>query len=196
MSQVVTLAADLVIRLGSELGGNSISIPSGTVLTFTEATSLDAAAEMMAGISRAALAANIAQFNREDSVSGEAQQVTHGPSGEKISTGQGTTPVLVSATIEDAADTIIVATFDKDLNSVGDAYATGFSCKVATVARVINSAARQADNAVVHFTLASAVTAGQAVELSYNNATGNLESDTGGELQSFTDTAVTNNVVA
>lgn len=196
MGQAVTLAADLVIRLGQELGGNTISIPSGTVITFTQAISLDNAAEMMAGISRAALAANIAAFNREDPVGGEAMEITHGPSGEKISTGQGTSPVLVSATIEDAADTIIVATFDKDLNSAGSAFATGFSCKVATVARAISSAARQTDNKVIEFTLASAVTEAQAVVLSYNNATGNLESDTGGELQSFTDTVVTNNVAA
>lgn len=196
MAQAITLQADLEFRLSDSLGGRRISIPSGTVVTFPGAMDLDGAAEIMAGISKAALAANISQFNREDIVDGAASEITHGPSGEKISTGQGAPPVLETATVEDAADTVIVATFDKDVNSAEDDYKTGFSCKVATVARTISTAVRQVDEAVVHFTLESAVTDGQAVVLSYNKSLGDLESDTGGELQSFTDTVVTNNVAA
>lgn len=212
MSQAITLQANLTIRAMSYGGpggnpasiadGPRITIPEGTVITFPDANltgpfnlALDAAADFLqqAG-GRAALLANITQFNREVVIAGVSYQVTYGPFANAIYTGEGAPPAVVSATIEDAADTIIVVTFDQDVNSALTDYLAGFSCKVATVARTINSAARQVNNAIVHLTLASAVTVGQAVVFSYDIATGDLASDAGAELQSFTDAVVTNNV--
>lgn len=214
MSQAITLQADLTIRAmaygapggapASIANGPRMTIPSGTVLTFPDAVAtgpfnlaLDAAAEFLQQIAgRAGLLANIAQFNREVVIEGVSYQITYGPFGQAIYAAEGAPPAIVSATIEDAADTILVVTFDQDVNSALADYLAGFSCKVATVARTINSAVRQANNAIVHFTLASAVTVGQAVVFSYNIATGDLASDAGAELQSFTDAAVENNVAA
>lgn len=193
MPTTITLQAALVIPTDD---GYRVSVPSGTDLAFLDAANLDQAAEQLEGISRGALIANASQFNREDITAGQSSEVTYGPGGEKLSRGQGAPPVLESAVIADAAPTVIVATFDKDLISPGEDFKLGFSCKVATVARVISTAVQQEDLAVIHFTLASAVDEAEAVLLSYNKATGDVESLTGGDLQSFTDTAVTNSVAA
>lgn len=211
MSQAITLQADLTIRAmthgapgGSANGpanGPRMTIPSGTVLTFPDAaatgdfnSALDAAADFIQQVGgRSALLANISQFNREVVVNGIAYQITYGPFANAVYTAQGAPPVLLSATVEAAAPTILVMTFDQDVVSPSTDYKTGFSCKVATVARTISSSARQANHAVIWHTLASAVTVGQAVVASYNIATGDLEDTAGAELQSFTDTTVTNN---
>lgn len=212
MSQAITLQANLTIRAmaygapGGAAGGISdgprMTIPSGTVLTFPDAVAtgnfnaaLDAAADFIQQIGgRAALLANISQFNREVVVNGIAYQITYGPFGNANYAAQGAPPAVLTATIEDAADTILVVTFDGNINSPSTDYKTGFSCKVDGVARTISSSARQTDHAIVKHTLASAVTVGQVVLFSYNIATGDLEDDAGAELQSFTDAAVTNNV--
>lgn len=212
MSQAITLQADLTIRgqqyrsaasagVGGIQGGPRATIPSGTVLTFPDAvatgdfnSALDAAADALVQIGGiAALVANISQFNREVVVGGVAYQVTYGPTGQAIYTAQGAPPTLLSAVIENAAPTILVMTFDQNMVSPGTDYKTGFSVKVAAVARTISSSARQSNHAIIWHTLASAVTVGQAVLASYNIATGDLEDDAGAELQSFTDTAATNN---
>src|SRR6266404_102930 len=199
MSQAITLQAAFVI---TDKNGNRWSVPSGTVLTDPDAIAtgtfnlaLDAVADHMAVMSRAALLASINQFNQEVVIGGIAYQITYGPDGQATYTAQGAPPVLLSATIENAAPTILVMTFDQDVVSPSTDYKTGFSCKVATVARTISSSARQSNHAIIWHTLASAVTAGQAVTASYNIATGDLEDTAGAELQSFTDTSATNNTV-
>lgn len=199
MSQAITLQAAFVI---TDKNGNRWSVPSGTVLTDPDAIAtgtfnlaLDAAADHMAAMSRAALLANISQFNREVVIGGIAYQITYGPDGQATYTAQGAPPTLLSATIENAAPTILVMTFDQNIVSPTPDYKTGFSVTVNGVARTINSSARQSNHAIVWHTLASAVTAGQTVLASYNIATGDLEDDAGAELQSFTNTAIVNNTV-
>lgn len=73
MSVNITLQADLTVIINP--GGYPLVIPSGTVVTFSEAEAtgpfnqaLDAAADMMVNISQAAFRANIAQFNRDVTV--------------------------------------------------------------------------------------------------------------------------------
>lgn len=199
MSQAITLQAAFVI---TDKNGNRWSVPSGTVLTDPDAIAtgtfnlaLDAVADHMAAVSRAALLANINQFNREVVIGGIAYQITYGPDGQATYTAQGAPPVLLSATIENAAPTILVMTFDQNIVSPTPDYKTGFSVTVGGVARTISSSARQSNHAIVWHTLASAVTAGQTVLASYNIATGDLEDDAGAELQSFTNTAIVNNTV-
>lgn len=191
------------------LGNHVVELAEAADVVFVEANSIDAVAEMLQGSARvipdalgnmALNAANLAHEVISDGTqgfpAGAALEVSYGPLG-RIYTNQGNPPVLVpaSTTVEDAADTILVATFDKDVNSDLDDYDLGFSCKVNGIARAINAGARQANNAVIHLTLASAVAPGLAVLLTYDKNVGDLKSDTGAEVQSFVDAVVDNNVV-
>lgn len=201
MSKTLTLAADLTgIPLNRRNSDNSISIPSGTVLTFPDADSNDALAEMVSIISRQALYDNLGVLNYTESSGGSAYAVSYGDFAQKTRTLLGTIPTLVSATIEGAAPTIIVLTFSAAV--VASNYGTGFTCLVNSVARTVSSGARQSNHAIVWLTLASGVTTGQTVTLSfatnqYSQAakTGsNLRSETGDAfVAAFTNTSVTNN---
>lgn len=89
MSTTLTLQADLVIPARKELAF-SFTIPSGTVVTFTDAPDIDAVGEQLRAISPAALGANLSQLNRTLSapsgISGfstsEDVYVKHGPQGD------------------------------------------------------------------------------------------------------------------
>lgn len=192
------------------LGNNVVELAEAADVIFVDARSIDAVAEMLQSSERvipealdnmALNAANLANQIVSDGTqgfpAGQALDVTYGPTG-RILTDRGVPPVLnlVATTVEDAADTIIVVTFDTDVNSALNDYDLGFSCKVNGVARAINAGARQADNKVIHLTLAAAVAPGHPVLLSYDKEVGDLKSDTGAEVQSFVDSVVDNNVAA
>jgi hypothetical protein len=204
VSKTLTLAADLTgIPLNRRNSDNSLSIPSGTVLTFPDANSNDALAEMVSIISRQALYDNLAVLNYTLADGTSAYAISYGDFAQKTSTLLGTIPTLVSAVIENAAADTIVATFSANVASAANDYKTGFSSTVATVARTISTATRQSDHTVIKFVLASAVTNGQAVRLSFTTnqysqaaKTGSdLAAQTGGAyLASFTNFVVTNNV--
>jgi len=212
MSETVELAAGTYLTLG----GHLVQLNEAADFIFPDAIGLDSVAEILAasarrqhdqtGLSARNLILNVGALNRQIVApegglggydAGTALNVTYGPRGQREYATTGLVPTLVPATttVEDAADTILVATFSQDINSPLNDFKTGFSCKVNGVARVINAAARQADNKVIWFTLASAVATGHPVLLSYNSALGDLESDTGAKLQSFVDAVVVNNVV-
>jgi hypothetical protein len=190
-------------------GNYVVELAEAADVIFLEARSVDAVAEMLQASERvtpdardnmALNASNLANQIVSDGTQGfpvgQALDVTYGPTG-RILTDRGVPPVLnlVATTVEDVADTIIVVTFDQDVNSALNDYDLGFSCKVNDVARAINAGARQADNKVIHLTLAAAVAPGDAVLLSYDKEVGDLKSDTGAEVQSFVDSVVDNNVV-
>lgn len=104
MSQAITLQADLTVTCNRP-GGPRITIPSGTVITFPDAiagtftgkrvvngiavdlnfaTALCAAAELLkAAGGRAALAANVSEFDNQ-TVGGVAYLVSFGPDGQAI----------------------------------------------------------------------------------------------------------------
>lgn len=204
MSKSITLAADITSQPLSlrNQGHNYMTIPSGTVLTFPQAQTNDDLAEFLSIIGKQALYDNSAVLNYALSDSGSAYAISYGPFAQKTSTLLGVIPTLVSATIENAAADVIVLTFSA--NMVASNYGTGFSCTVNAVARSISSGARQSDHAIIKLTLASAVTNGQTVLLSFATnqysqvaKTGsNLRSETGDAyLAAFTGQAVTNNVV-
>lgn len=212
MSQTVSLASGTWVKLGEVL----VQLQGAVNVLFPTANSLDAVAEILrasarqvidpSGVSAANLPLNAAIVNRQivataalegGYAAGTALDITYGPAGNKLYTSRGVAPVLVpaSTTIEDAADTIVVADFDQNLSSVLNNYLLGFSAKVAGVARVINSAARQADNSIIKLTLASAVTPGQAVVISFDPSLSDIVNATGGKPAAFTDAVVINNVV-
>lgn len=204
MSKTITLAADITgvpLSLRNN-GSNSLSIPSGTVVTFPDANSNDALAEMVSIVGRQALYDNLGVLNYALADGGSSYAVSYGDFAQKTQTLLGVTPTIVTAVIENAAPTIIVLTFSAAV--VASVYATGFSCTVNAVARGINSVARQSNHAILWLTLASAPTAGQTVLLSFASNQYSQVAKTGTNLRSevgdafvptFTGQAVTNNVV-
>lgn len=208
MSIAITLQTGTRLKSGREI----VVLGAPVSATFPTALSLDGVAEILAASAKedpsmaSNLVLNASVLNRQVVAptgglagydAGTALNITYGPGGTRIYTSVGLVPNLVpaSTSVEDAADTILVATFDADVNSATPNYLLGFTCKVAGVNRVINSAARQADNKIIWFTLASAVTPGQAVLLSFDSSLSDILSDTGAKLQSFTDAVVLNHVV-
>lgn len=214
MSQTVVLATNTWLKMGRyfvKLAGSASTI-------FPDALNLDDVAGILAasntqqpGNSTNAgkpdvisnLVLNAAVLNRQEVasgvpgiVNGNAINITYGPNGERINTDVGVPPAAPTGLIQTAApgNTVIALTFAQQMNSATPDYKLGFSCKVAGVARVINSAALQGGNLVDQLTLASAVTTGQAVLLSYDSTVGDLKNLAGAKLQSFTDLAITNTI--
>lgn len=209
MSQTVSLLSGTKFRQGV----NRFQLAGTSSVTFPDANDLDTVAEILASMNSREtenglettqnLVLNAAAVNRQviasgipGIVDGNAVNVTYGPKGQRINTDVGVPPTFGAASVEEAAENILVVNFAANVNSVGNAYATGFTCKVGGVNRVINSAARQADHKIIWFTLASDVANGDVVTFSYDQTVGNLLSDTGAAVQSTTDHATTNNVAA
>lgn len=206
MAQSVVLAEGTRLKCGREI----VELDETATVIFPNALSLDGVAEVLAASAKedpsmaSNLNLNVGVLTREVVApagglggydEGTALEITYGPNGERIYTTNGPVPTVVPAetTIEDEADTIVVVKFDRNVVSPGEDPLLGFSAKVATVARTIDSAAI-VDNDTIELTLESAVTVGQAVTISYNSATGDIESEEGAQLQSFTDQVVDNNV--
>lgn len=211
MSETVEMAAGTYFKLG----GHLVQLNEAADFIFPSAIGLDSVAEILAasarrqedqtGLSARNLALNVGALNRQvvapaGGLGGydedTALNITYGPRGQREYTTMGLVPNLLTAVVEDAAPTILVLTFDADLNSVLNDYKTGFSCTVDAAPVVIDPAARQADNKVLHLTLAGAVLEGEVVLVSFNSALSDIKSDTGANLQSFTGQAVENNVAA
>lgn len=202
MSKTLTLAADLTGLPLDVKSNNTLTVPSGTVVTFPDANANDDLAEMVSIISPTALKDNLAVLNYALADGSNTNAISYGPFAQKTSTVLGVTPTIVSATIENAAPTIIVLTFSSAV--VASVYLTGFSCTVAAVARTINSVARQSNHAILWLTLASAATNGQAVLLSFTTNQYTQSAKTGSNLRSevgdafvpsFTNQTVVNNTV-
>lgn len=215
MSQTVSLASGTWVKLGEVL----VQLQGAVNVLFPTANSLDAVAEILrasgrqiidpSGASAANLPLNAAIVNRQIVAStpldaqgkgtggydvGTALDITYGPAGDKIYTSRGLAPVLVPAgtLVPLATPTRLQVDFDQNLSSVLNNYLLGFSCKVAGVARAINAAARQADNSIIWLTLASPVSTGQVVVVSFDPTLSDIVSPTGGKPAAFTDAAVIN----
>lgn len=211
MSETIEIAAGTYFMLGGHLA----MLNEAADFVIPDAIGLDSVAEILAasarrqhdpsGLSARNLALNVGVLDRQVVApagglggydAGTALDITYGPRGQREYTTQGLVPTLLTAVVEDAAPTILVLTFSADVNSVANDYLLGFSCSVDAAPVVINPAARQANNAVLHLTLAGAVLEGEVVLVSFNSALSDIESDTGAKLQSFAGVAVTNNVAA
>jgi hypothetical protein len=103
-----------------------------------------------------------------------------------------TPPTISTATIEDIADTIIRVNFSEPVQTT-TSWMAGWTARVNTTNRVIVDAWRY-DNDTVYFELASAVTAGQTVDISYDDAIGNVTDWNSVALADVTQQSVTNNV--
>lgn len=127
---------------------------------------------------------------------GDALDISYGHRAQKIYTDRGQPPANPTGLVQTAAPgaSVIRVTFAVQVNSVLNDYKTGFTCKVAAVNRVINSAALQGGNLAIDLTLASPVTTGQAVLLSFDSTLSDLKNLNGAKVQSFTDLVVTNTI--
>ena len=102
------------------------------------------------------------------------------------------TPVIIAAVVEDAADTIIVLTYNVAVALTDE---TGFTVSGSAAATTISSAAVQTNKSIVHLTANGSVIDTETVLLSYS--AGNVISvDDGDSAVDQTDFEVTNNVVA
>lgn len=198
MSTPLTLAADLILTVE----GNRISIPSGTVVTFLDANSLSQLAEQLAPMSATAIYDNLAGLTHQvvetTGAGGDEAQTaftqTYNKVGASIQTEVGPIPIATALEVGTGGATKLTVTYDRTIVSDTTDYKTGFSCKVNGSARTISSSVREASKLVITHTLASGVTTGQTVLLSYSQATGDIESEAAGaEAISFTDQVVVNN---
>ena len=103
-----------------------------------------------------------------------------------------TAPTLASATIENAAPTKIVLTFDEDV--VATNYLNGWMARKAGAQVGLSAGARQTDHKVVHLTLAEAAANGEVFTLYYDADAGDLADLSANPFASLTAQAVTNNV--
>ncbi len=105
MSTTLTLQAALVLAKNKPLAF-ALSIPAGTVVTFSDALDQDSVAEMLAAISPAALGANRAVLDRDvaapsgyDGVPvGDDVHVKYGAAGNRIVTAYGASSSVSSST--------------------------------------------------------------------------------------------------
>jgi uncharacterized repeat protein (TIGR02059 family) len=102
-------------------------------------------------------------------------------------------PPILSSAATNTAGTIITLTFDKDMANPSGKHAQ-FSATVAGAARGITAAALNVDTMKIDLTLASAVTSGQVVTVSYT--AGDVTSSDTSPLASFSGQSVINNVPA
>lgn len=202
MSRTLILAAAADSVPLDTNSGYTLSIPSATTVTFNQADSNDALAEMCSIMGDTVFYDNLASLNYALANGSSTDAITYGPFGQKTTTSLGTTPTLVSAVIENAAPTILVLTYSA--NVVATAYDTGVSVTVNAVARTVSSAARQSNHAIIWVTLASGVTTGQTVLVSFATNQYSQAAKTGSDLRSesggayvaaYTGHAVTNNTV-
>lgn len=99
-----------------------------------------------------------------------------------------------SAEVGSAGKNLVRVTFSTTILA-GD-YSTGVTIKVNGSDATINSAARQAGNKIVQYTLSANVAAGDTVTWEYDSATGDYTNGAGTyDLQTYTAQAVTNNCV-
>ena len=97
-------------------------------------------------------------------------------------------PELLSVVVEDSAKNSVIMTFDEIINGTN----LGFSLSGTTSTSFSSITGFGTD--VLTGVLANDVANGETVLLSYNSVTGDLENTRGNKLESFTNTAVTNNV--
>lgn len=214
MSQIVSLATGTWLRMGNY----AVQLNGAASVLFPDANNLDAVAGILAASNTKQsgqspdpgkpdvfknLVLNLAVLNRQEIASkvpgitdGNAIDITYGPRGERINTDKGVPLANPTGLVQTAAPgaSVLAATFPGQVNSLLADYKTGFSCKVAGVARVINAAALQGGNLVIQFTLASPVTTGQAVLLSFDSTLSDLKNLAGAKVQSFTDLAMVNTI--
>ncbi len=106
----------------------------------------------------------------------------------------GTEPTYVSSEVGIVSSTIVVVTFSENISAVD--YLLGVKIKVSGTSVTISSGVRQANHAVVRYTITPAVVNGNIVTWEYNSVLGGIVSETGTVyLENVTPQIVTNNVV-
>ncbi len=114
---------------------------------------------------------------------------------ETGSTSTTTAPVFSSASVENAAPTILVMNYNQDFNSLVIPASSAFAVTVNSSARTINSVA--ISGSTVKLTLASAIQYGDVIKVAYTKPSSNPLQNAGGlQSESLSATSVTNNVSA
>ena len=106
-------------------------------------------------------------------------------------------PTIVSALASPAADTI-VATFSEALTEASSNFLSGFSITINAAGVTISSGDIEPDPTMLRFMFTPLVTQGDTVLISYNDTLGDITDNHATnktDLASFTDQAVTNNVI-
>lgn len=99
-------------------------------------------------------------------------------------------PTVVSMTVESADPNDLVVVFNEIVNATN----IGYTFRVDAGARTLDAVAGSGTTTLT-FTIAdAAITSANAIDLSYNSATGDTLNASGDEVDSFTQDAVTNNV--
>ena len=97
---------------------------------------------------------------------------------------------LSGSEIGDEGTTIVEATFTENVNATD--YTAGVTIKANGVSQTINSADRQADHTLVHYTLAAALDVNDTVTWEYDDDLGDYQDDDGGLMADVSATSTTN----
>lgn len=111
--------------------------------------------------------------------------------------GGDVTPPAYSASEEgDATNLIVAVTFSEQINSATNDYLTGSVVKVNGVSAALTSAALQAGNLVVYFTITSGqeADANDTITYEYSDTLGNIADLNSNQLGDIAAQSVTNNV--
>ena len=99
-----------------------------------------------------------------------------------------------SGEIGDVSTTIVVIIFTATITSPGGDYTLGATIKVNGASVTISSAALQSDNLTIRYTLASAADINDEITYTYSSGAGDLQDSSGNDLESISETNVTNNI--
>lgn len=97
---------------------------------------------------------------------------------------------LSTSTIGDVATTVVEVTFTANVNAAD--YTAGPTIKANSVTQTINSATRQANPAIVHYTLSAALDVNDSITWEYDDDLGDYQDDYGLLLADVTATSTTN----
>lgn len=108
--------------------------------------------------------------------------------------GDITPPTYSSSEEGDVEDVKLAVTFSENINSPTSDYVTGVTLKVNAVSEVIVSGVRQANQAIVHYTLTNTPDANDTITFEYSDALGNIEDTSGNQLGDVAAQTADNNV--
>ncbi len=117
---------------------------------------------------------------------------TTAPTGSRPIISDNVPPTITSASVENAAPTVVVVNFSENVVITNT---NGITISVGGTNATINSFAGN-NTSTLTFTLAAPVTSHQVVTFSYSSATGTITDVLANLLGDYTDQAVTNNVVS
>ena len=111
-----------------------------------------------------------------------------------VAGGDITPPTYSSSEEGDVEDVKLVVTFSENIVSALNDYVTGVTIKINAVTEVIVSGIRQANNAIVHYTLTNTPDANDVITFEYSDTLGDIADTAGNQLGDITPQTADNNV--